>query len=88
MLTGIGSTLLYIFLYKGWFFIQGTNALPDNADGWLLGINPQSFGAVGAVLNFVVAFAVSSVTKPVPYHIQQIVEDIRIPRGAGTAVSH
>ncbi len=46
MLTGIGTTLLYIFLYKGWFFIQGTNALPDNADGWLLGINPQSFGAV------------------------------------------
>ena len=88
MLTGIGTTLLYIFLYKGWFFIQGTNPLPDNADHWLLGINTQSFGAVGAVLNFVVAFAVSSVTAPVPENIQQIVEDIRIPKGAGTAVSH
>ena len=88
MLTGIGSTLLYIFLYKGWFFIQGTNPLPDNADYWFLGINTQSFGAVGAILNFVVAFAVSSMTEPVPDHIQHIVEDIRVPKGAGTAVSH
>jgi cation/acetate symporter len=88
MLTGIGSTLLYIFLYKGWFFIQGTNPLPDNVDHWLFGINTQSFGAVGALLNFVVAFAVSSATKPVPENIQEIVENIRIPRGAGTAVSH
>ncbi len=88
MLTGIGTTLLYIFLYKGWFFIQGTNPLPDNAEHWLFGINTQSFGAVGALLNFVVAFAVSSVTKPVPENIQEIVENIRIPRGAGTAVSH
>ena len=88
MLTGIGSTLLYIFLYKGWFFIAGTAPLADNASGWLLGINPQAFGAVGAILNFIVAFAVSSVTPPVPDHIQHLVEDIRVPKGAGTAVSH
>ncbi len=88
MLTGIGSTLLYIFLYKGWFFIAGTAPLVDNASGWILGINPQAFGAVGAVLNFVVAFAVSSMTEPVPDHIQHLVEDIRVPKGAGTAVSH
>jgi cation/acetate symporter len=88
MLTGIGSTLLYIFLYKGWFFIKGTAPLADNPDGWMLGINPQSFGAVGALLNFVVAFLVSSATKPVPEHIQALVEDVRIPKGAGTAVDH
>ncbi len=88
MLTGIGSTLIYIFLYKGWFFIKGTAPLVDNASGWMLGINPQSFGAVGAVLNFVVAFAISSMTAPPPEHIQALVEDIRIPKGAGTAVSH
>ncbi len=88
MLTGIGSTLLYIFLYKGWFFIKGTAPLVDNADGWMLGINPQAFGAVGALLNFVVAFAVSSATEPVPDHIQHLVEDIRVPKGAGSAVSH
>jgi len=88
MLTGIGSTLLYIFLYKGWFFIKGTAPLADNPEGWMLGINPQSFGAVGAILNFVVAFAVSSMTAPVPDHIQHLVEDIRTPKGAGAATGH
>jgi len=88
MLTGIGSTLLYIFLYKGWFFIQGTAPLADNPEGWMLGINPQSFGAIGAILNFIVAFLVSRATPPPPEHIQQLVEDIRIPKGAGTATGH
>jgi cation/acetate symporter len=88
MLTGIGSTLLYIFLYKGWFFIKGTAPLADNPEGWMLGINPQSFGAVGAMLNFLVAFLVSRATAPPPEHIQQLVEDIRIPKGAGTATGH
>lgn len=88
MLTGIGSTLIYIFLYKGWFFIKGTAPLIDNHAHWILGINPQSFGAVGALLNFVVAFLVSRATAPPPEHIQTLVEDIRVPKGAGTAVSH
>ena len=88
MLTGIGSTLLYIFLYKGWFFVKGTAPLIDNHAHWFLGINPQSFGAVGALLNFAVAFTVSSMTEPVPEHIQHLVEDIRIPKGAGTATGH
>jgi cation/acetate symporter len=88
MLTGIGSTLLYIFLYKGWFFIPGTAPLIDNAQHWMLGINPQSFGAVGALLNFIVAFLVSNATEKVPDHIQHLVEDIRTPKGAGVAVGH
>jgi cation/acetate symporter len=88
MLTGIGSTLFYIFLYKGWFFIKGTAPLIDNHAHWFLGINPQSFGAVGALLNFVVAFLVSSMTEPVPDHIQHLVEDIRVPKGAGAATGH
>ncbi|EFK11484.1 sodium:solute symporter, VC_2705 family protein [delta proteobacterium NaphS2] len=88
MLTGIGSTLLYIFLYKGWFFIPGTAPLPDNASHWLLGINPQSFGAVGALLNFVVAGLVAKATSSPPEHIQHLVEDIRVPKVAGFAVGH
>ena len=88
MLTGIGSTLLYIFLYKGWFFIKGTAPLADNPEGWMLGINPQSFGAIGAILNFVVAFLVSSATEEVPEHIQHLVEDIRVPKGSGAATGH
>ncbi|MDH5446393.1 MAG: cation acetate symporter [Gammaproteobacteria bacterium] len=85
MLSGLGVTLVYIFVYKGWMFIPGTNNLPNNADNWLFGIQPESFGAVGAMINFAVAIVVSRMTAPPPEHIQHLVEDIRVPRGAGGA---
>jgi cation/acetate symporter len=88
MISGLLFTLIYIFIYKGWFFIPGTNTLPNNAANWVLGIQPESIGAVGALVNFVVAIVVSKMTKPVPEHIQHLVEDIRIPRGAGGATGH
>ena len=88
MLVGLGTTLVYIFIYKGWFFIPGTNNLPNTADNWLFGIQPESFGAVGALLNFITAYVVSKVTAAPPDHIQHLVEDIRVPRGAGGATSH
>ncbi len=88
MLTGLGSILLYIFLFKGWFFISGTASFPDTEEYWLLGISPLSFGAVGALLNFIVAFAVSYATAPPPAHIQELVESVRSPRGAGGAIDH
>lgn len=88
MLSGLGTTLVYIFWFKGWFFIPGTAMAPDTAANWVFGISPGSFGAVGALINFVVAFIVSSFTAPPPEHIQHLVEDIRIPRGSGTAVDH
>ncbi|MFH2122984.1 MAG: sodium:solute symporter family protein [Pseudomonadota bacterium] len=88
MLAGLGSTLLYIFWFKGFFFVATTAMAPDNAANWLFGISPGSFGAVGALINFVVAFAVSSITKAPPEHIQHLVEDIRVPMGAGAAQSH
>ena len=88
MLAGLGTTLVYIFWFKGWFFIPGTAMAADNASNWLLGISPGSFGAVGAMINFAVALSVSSVTKAPPEHIQHLVEDIRVPMGSGTAVDH
>jgi cation/acetate symporter len=88
MLSGLLSTLIYIFWFKGWFFVPGTAMAANNADNWLFGIQPESFGAVGALINFAVAFAVSKVTAPPPEHIQHLVEDIRIPKGAGQASSH
>jgi cation/acetate symporter len=88
MLVGLLTTVVYIFVYKGWFFIPGTNNLPDTAANWLFGISPGSFGAVGALLNFIAAVVVSKMTAPTPEHIQHMVEDIRIPRGAGTATGH
>jgi cation/acetate symporter len=80
MLVGVISTAVYIFLYKGWFFIPGTNVLPDNADGWILGINPLGFGVIGAILNFGTAYLVSGMTKAPPQHIQALVESVRVPR--------
>jgi len=88
MLCGIGATLVYIFWYKGWFFIASTAMLPNTPDNWILGIAPEAFGAVGAGINFLVAFIVSSVTPAPPEHIQHLVEDIRIPAGAGAAQDH
>jgi cation/acetate symporter len=80
--------LLYIFWFKGWFFVPGTEMLANTPDNWLLGISPEAFGAVGALINFGVAYVVSHATEPPPEHIQHLVEDIRVPRGAGASVAH
>ncbi len=88
MLAGLGSTLVYIFAYKGWFFIPDTNWLPNTAEHWLLGIQPESFGAIGALINFGTAMVVSRLTAEPPAHIQELVESVRIPRGAGVATAH
>jgi len=88
MLTGLLSTLLYIFWFKGWFFIPGTEMAANTPDNWFMGISPEAFGAVGAMLNFTSAYIVSKFTPPPPEHIQHLVEDIRVPMGAGKAADH
>jgi cation/acetate symporter len=88
MLVGLLSTVLYIFTYLGWFFIPGTNMLPNNAANWLFGISPLSFGTVGAILNFAAAYITLALTKPAPDHIQELVESIRVPRGSSGAIAH
>ena len=87
MLAGLIVTLVYIFLHKGWFFVPDTNSFTD-ADPLLLSIKSTSFGAVGALINFVVAYVVSNATEEPPVEIQELVESIRIPRGAGAATGH
>ena len=88
MLAGLFVTVLYIFTYLGWFFIPGTNMLPNTPDSWILGISPLSFGAIGAMINFAVAIAVSNATDAPPQEIQDLVESVRFPKGAGGAVDH
>jgi cation/acetate symporter len=88
MLVGLVFTSVYIFIYKGWFFIPGTNWLPDTVDQYVWGISPLSIGTIGALLNFATAFAVSSVTKAPPKEIVELVESIRVPKGAGAAQAH
>ena len=87
MLAGLIVTLVYIFLHKGWFFISGTNSFTD-ADPLLGTIKSTSFGAVGAMINFAVAFTVSKMTAPIPQEISELVESVRVPRGAGAAQDH
>ncbi|MFC3608401.1 sodium:solute symporter family protein [Stutzerimonas tarimensis] len=88
MLVGVVSTAVYIFLYLGWFFIPGTATLVNTPDNWMFGISPQAFGAVGAMLNFAVAYAVSMATEAPPQEIQDLVESVRTPKGAGIALDH
>ncbi|MGS2744704.1 sodium:solute symporter family protein [Halomonas sp. LS-001] len=88
MLTGLIATLVYIFTYLGWFFIPETNMLPNTPDNWIFGISPLSFGAIGAMLNFAVAFIVANATEEPPQEIQDLVESVRYPKGAGGAVDH
>ncbi len=88
MLAGLIVTLVYIFMFKGWFFVAGTANFPDTVEHWFMGISPLSFGAVGALINFAVAFIVSSITAPPPKEIQDLVESVRYPRGAGGAIDH
>ena len=86
MLAGLIITLVYIFLHKGWFFIPGTASYSD-ADPLLGTIKSTSFGAVGAIINFAVAFTVSRMTAPIPQEIEDLVESVRVPKGAAAAAS-
>ena len=88
MVAGIGITLFYVFQHKGIMFISGTEFLGSMSPNWFLGIEPNAFGCVGAIVNFVVAFAVSGFTKEVPDAVQELVESIRVPAGAGAAQDH
>jgi cation/acetate symporter len=89
MASGIGVTMLYVFQHKGIMFIPGTSFLGDLDPNWFFGISPNAFGAIGAGVNFAVAFAVSAMmTEEPPEHIQHLVEDIRVPKGAGAATDH
>ncbi len=88
MIAGISVTLLYVFQHKGIMFVPGTAFLGDMKPNWFMGIEPNAFGAVGAVVNFSVAYVVSKMTPAPPDHIQHMVEDIRVPAGAASAHSH
>ncbi len=77
MLAGLTFTMGYIIYFKGVFIEPFAANVPEN---WILGISPEGAGAIGMVINFAVALAISKNTAPPPEHIQQLVEDIRVPR--------
>ncbi|MEO0414428.1 MAG: sodium:solute symporter family protein [Verrucomicrobiota bacterium] len=79
MIAGIAFTLAYIVYFQ---FLGGT---PEQ---YLFGITPEGIGFIGMIINFVVAFIVSAFTKAPPKEIQEMVDNIHIPKGAGDAVDH
>ena len=82
MLSGIGFTGAYIVYFK---FINPAANTPEN---WWFGISPEGIGALGMLLNFVVALSVQRVTGKVPGHIEELVEGLRYPKGMGEAKVH
>ncbi|HLF30133.1 MAG TPA: sodium:solute symporter family protein [Xanthomonadales bacterium] len=81
MLTGLVFTFCYIVVYKGVFFAPLRENIPAN---WLFGISPEGIGVIGMLLNFGVAFVVSRLGEEPPLEVQQMVEEIRVPRLTGT----
>ena len=77
MITGLIFTMGYILYFKGVFFAPMAENVPEN---WLFGISPEGIGTVGMLLNFIVAFVVSSFTSEPPEKIQEMVENIRVPK--------
>ena len=88
MCAGLGVTMLYVFQHKGFMFIPGTSFLGGMEENWFLGISPNAFGAVGAIVNFTVAFIMLKFTGPAPQEIQDMVDNFRVPHGAGKAHVH
>lgn len=84
MIVGITLMFGYMAVYKLGWFVEET----PPASSWWFGISPEGFGTVAMVVNLVIAFVVSRLTPPPPQEVQDIVEDIRIPRGAGQAHAH
>jgi cation/acetate symporter len=78
MISGIGFTLGYIIYFQ---------FLTTSKDYWF-GISPEGIGFLGMFINFIVAFVVSSITPPPPKEVQQMIDEIRIPKGAGEASDH
>lgn len=81
MCAGLGVTMLYVFQHKGIMFIPGTSFLGGLDANWFLGISPNAFGAVGAIVNFAVAFIVLKSTAPAPKEIADMVDNFRSPHG-------
>lgn len=82
MISGVTFTTAYIVYFK---FINPAASTPDN---WWFGISPEGIGTLGMCLNFIVSIAVNKVTAEVPQDVQDLVESIRYPKGAGEAHDH
>lgn len=82
MIVGILLMLFYMMKYKLGMFGGGTKA------DWWFGTSPEGFGTIAMLVNVIISVVVSRVTAAPPEAVQDIVEHIRIPSGAGEATHH
>ena len=82
MLVGILLMLFYMTKFKFDWFGGGSK------EDWWFGISPEGFGTVAMIANFIVSIVISKFTPDPPEEVQEIVENIRIPSNAGTALNH
>jgi len=93
MIIGLSLMVWYMLKFKFGIFDGGKGAVAGlKADWWFNfgagGISPEGFGTIAMLANFVVSVIVSRFTPAPPQEVQDIVEHIRIPSGAGEASSH
>lgn len=88
MVVGMALMLYYMLKYKFGIFDGGKDAVAGLQGDWWFGISPEGFGTVAMVVNFIVSLGVKAFTPAPPADVQDIVENIRIPSGAGEATGH
>jgi cation/acetate symporter len=88
MVVGISLMLFYMLKFKFGIFDGGKEAVVGLEKDWWFGISPEGFGSVAMLVNFIISIAIMQFTPAPPDDVQEIVEDIRIPSGAGKASGH
>ena len=88
MVVGILLMLFYMLKFKFGIFDGGKAAVAGLKEEWWFGISPEGYGTVAMLVNFAVSILIMQFTPPPPQNVQDIVEDIRIPSGAGEAIGH
>ena len=85
MVVGITLMIFYMLKFKFGLFDGGKSAVAALQSKWWFVISPEGFGFVAMIVNFAVSLVINTFTPEVPEEVQEIVENIRIPSGAGEA---
>lgn len=85
-IAGMISGLIFTMGYIVYFKLMSPEF--NSAEHWWFGISPEGIGSIGMMINFVVCYFVSMATPPPPQHVQDMIQEIRIPKGAETAHDH
>lgn len=88
MIVGVSLMLFYMLKFKFGIFDGGKEAVAALSKDWWFGISPEGFGAVAMFVNFAVAILIHKFSPPPPKKVAEMVENIRIPSGAGEAQDH